>query len=125
MAKLFTNPAVLPAPTLPRFVTRQDQAQAVRAELALLDGGDMTDVNTPADGCDRYTPTAGQLLTLEAFKARFNAATCKKRGFHNWKEALFVAWHQGWDDRCEGGHHLRQMRNTAGAYEWLQAQPIK
>lgn len=52
MAKLFTNPAVLPAPTLPRFITRQDQAQAVRAELALLDGGDMTDVDTPADGCD-------------------------------------------------------------------------
>jgi hypothetical protein len=125
MAKLFTNPALLPVRTLPRFVTLQDQARAVRAELALLDGRDMADVDTPDDSCHVYSPTMGQLVTLEAFKTRFNAAACKKRGFRNWKEALFAAWHQGWDDRCEGGHHLRQMRNTAGAHEWLQAQPDK
>ena len=46
MAKLFTNPALLPIRTLPRFVTLQDQARAVRAELALLDGRDMADVDT-------------------------------------------------------------------------------
>lgn len=77
------------------------------------------------DDAATFTPTADQLATLEEFKARFSAATCKKRGFRNWKEALYVAWHQGWDDRCEGGHHLRQMRNTAGAHEWLQEQPVK
>ena len=76
------------------------------------------------DDCLSFAPTVDQLATLEDFKTRFNAATCKKQGYRDWKEALVVAWHQGWDDRCEGGHHLRQLRNTAGSYEWLQDQPI-
>jgi hypothetical protein len=70
-----------------------------------------------------FVPSAEQLAAVEKFKIRYNKEVCRKRGFRNWIEALQVAWHCGWDDQCEDGGLLRQIRNTAGGHEWLELQP--
>lgn len=55
------------------------------------------------------------------FKAKYNKALCKKRGFKDWREALMLAWYQGWDDREPNGGLLRMFRNNGG-HDWLKEQ---
>jgi hypothetical protein len=60
-----------------------------------------------------------------AFKERWTKARCKKRGYRDWREALQVAYHQGWDDREPDGGLLRAFRNMPNerdAFTWLATQ---
>jgi hypothetical protein len=87
------------------------------------------DQRTVAKGCVHITvdgmPTSEQMAAVEAFRKKYSPRRELNRlGARNWKDALMIAWSDGWDAYEPGGHHLRSIRNDPRTHHrWLKEEP--